>query len=473
MSKKYIITHYIRQSPDEIGWMPLPFITQIVGDSNQNLYFLAYNDTVPISYEVIEENVEQNYYKALQSPIITDDSQFLWLSPSNDIWLGLKENPFNGYKQLIETEFSVSEIKSKILEEQLREVDIDINCLADSGLPLQLKRSLKILIKKLSEDPSISEKLKTPELSIIDPTYIQKLNFSIKKLKLKIKELEIGSLNDPTGEQVFEATENKVYYKIPTLFLYPYFLDENRIGDNEAGVIQYGVQSSVAIVIHKENDKFLEWAAIRDEIKEEFRSSDNKKYSNHELDRGIQPSRSINWLKELLEYLYTKSNSEIHSVRGYVFHSIIQQFADIHIKDNKRMGEILKISTDTENFSKPDAKLPFYREVKGTENLNHNQILLLDPADAFLLSQNGQRTFNKLWRDYEIVYVNHGLDIPVGIGYSLYALPKLLKDGNWKIFKDILLKEFQQHKTELRSIGISIDDLVESSTKHHIKVNNL
>lgn len=465
MPKKFIITHYIRQSPDEIGWIPLPFITQIVGEGNHNLYYLAFNETVPISYEVIQENVESNYYKELRTPIVTDGSQFLWLSPSNDIWLGSKDNPFNGYKQLIETEFTISEIKSKILQEQLREVDIDIECLSDSKLPLQLKRSLKILIKKLNDDPSITEKVNTPEVSIIDPTYIQRLNLSIRKLKQKIEILNIGSINDPSGEQVFEATENKVYYKIPTLFLYPYFLDENRIGDNEAGVIQYGVQNSVAIAIHKENDKYLEWCYFRDEIESEYKLSNSKKFSNHELDRGIDKLQSINWLKELIEYLYKKNNSEIHSVRGYVFHSIIQQFADLHIKDNKRMGEILKISTDTENFSKPDAKLPFYREVKATENLNHNQVLLLDPADAFLLSQNGQRTFKNLWRDYDIVYVNHGLDIPVGIGYSLYALPKILKDDNWKVLQEIILKEFQQYKNELLSVGISIYDLVETPSK--------
>ena len=472
MSKKYIITHYIRQNPDEIGWMPLPFITQIVDYPKQNLYYLAFNDTVPISQEVIDENVELNYYKVLKSPIITDDSQFLWISPSNDIWLGLKENPFNGHKQLIETEFSVNEIKDLILRDLLVDYKVDPSLLSDPSLPFQLKKALKLFIEKITKDPSIAEIANIEEISIIDRTYIADIDNSITKLKDEIKSLNIGLINDPTDAQVFEATENKVYSSIPTLFLYPFFLDEIIVGDKEVGVIQYGSQTTMAIAIHKRNEMYYKWEDLRNIVRKEYSKFEIPYEGNNVIDMGISIDDSKKWLINFLEFQFNyndkKNLPEIHSVRGCIFHSIIQQFAKKHIKNFRKLGEILKNSTDTKNFTLKNSELPFYRKPSPSSNLNINQVLLLDPTDALQISKNGKISFNSLWKDYDIIYVQHDLDIPVGIGFSLVALPKILANQNWKKMHDCILEEFHSKRDLFRKIGIDLDPLANASTSTKI-----
>jgi hypothetical protein len=347
-------------------------------------------------------------------------------------------------------------------EDILKTLGLDSHLLENETLPLELKHSLNLLLDKVKKKPDVVSKINQSEVSVIDPTYIQNIDSAIAKLKSKIRQLNIGNFNDPSNEQVFEATENKVYYKIPTLFLYPYFLDENRVSDNEAGVIPYAVQTSMAIIIHKRNEKYNDWVGIRLEAESELKQSDrNGKFSDEALDRYTSIDASTKWLKSLIEHLY-KKNGEINSVRGYVFHSIIQQFADTHITDNKKMGEILKISTDTDNIK---TKLPFYKTLAGHENLNPNQILLLDPADAFKVSQNGKRIFQNLNDDYDIINIKHGLKISVGIGFSLLALPRLLKNNNWKILQEFILQELERDKELLMGVGISLLELESKAVK--------
>jgi len=320
-----------------------------------------------------------------------------------------------------------------------------------------------LLCKKIIETPELYDKIKQQEVTVIDPTYIENIDYAIQKIKLKIMDLYTNSKNDPKNEQVYDATENLAFYKYPSLFLYPYFLDENRIREKGAGVIPYAVQTSMAIIIHKKNEMYYKWGAIRDDAEADLKKSDpiRNRFSNEEIDRNVQVGVSVDWLKNLIEFIYLK-NGEIHSVRGYVFNAIIQQFADTHIRDNKKMMGVLSASTDVLSVQE---KLPFYRKLKAHENPSPNHILLLDPADAFKVSKNGDRVFQYLNREYDIVNVKHGLDIPVGIGFSLPALPRLLKNDNWRTLKGLILQELQSEEKLLMSVGIELEPKTISKLK--------
>lgn len=467
---KYIITHYQRKSPNPYGWFETSFITTRVDKSGE--YYWGYDENKKIEREEVLYNEQKGTFKRIESIIGSNGDKSIWIADNGEVWLANTKDPLDiKGRRMIETYLSPDLLSDEKILTQLKSepIGLDLGNIKSDFLPLIIKQSLNTLLKNLRERPELIRKLKGDTISIIDPTYIQKLNRSISKLKNNIKS-DFGEehVNDPKGEQVFEATENKVYYNSKTLFLYPYFLDQNRIGVNGAGVIPYAKQTAVAIAIHRENHVYQLWEDMRSNKQTELNTT--SKLSDINLDRLIQSEDkdfSINWLKKLIQFLYEKSDSEIHSVRGYIFHSIIQQFAEEHLSDNTRMGEILKISTDTENFSKPDAKLPFYREVRPTENLNHNQILLLDPADAFGVSQNGKRTFKEVWDDYDILYVHHGLDIPVGIGFSLYSIPKLLENNYWETLQKTIWDEFYSYRKELKDIGVDL--LPKEEIKYYLR----
>jgi len=365
---------------------------------------------------------------------------------------------FKDYPELLTLKDKIQ----KPYEDILSRIGLDYSVLENESLPRELKHSLNLLLKKIKEKPEIIEKINQDEVSVIDPSYIKTLDSPINKLKVLLKSLNIGKFNDPNDEKVFEATEKRGYYRIPTVFLYPYFLDENRVGDNLAGVIPYAVQNSMAIVIHKENEMYYKWEAIRDSIRYDFKITDKRG-----IDRTVGESDSTEWLKSFIQHIYDK-NGKVNSIRGYVFDAILEQFADKHITDNNKISEVLQLSTDVESL----AELPFYRSSGAKETLNVNQILLLDPSDAYKVSRNGETSFQNLNSNYDIIGIKHGLNISVGIGFSLSALPRLLKNSHWKTLQQFILSELnnEHYKNLLMSVGI---ELLELDSKTINKLNTV
>jgi hypothetical protein len=363
------------------------------------------------------------------------------------------------------SELSVLEMALKSpYENILLELSLDPEILDDIRVPLVMRNSLQDLLEKIKKKPSLIRIVNDEQISVIDPTYIDSLDDLIEKLKEKLKSMQIGVINDPANDDVFEATEKKIYYRVPTLFLYPYFLDETRTDELGAGVIAYGMQTCMALVINKKNKKYKEWELLRAAAELDLNNSLSKKRTNSEIDRSISVLESTLWLRSLIEQTYRAKKGEIHTVRGYVFNSIIQQFAEDNIKDNKKLGEVLMLSIDVDNIKK---QLPFYKEnIDVSEKFNVDQILLLDPADALCVSKNGNRLCKNLNHEFDVLYVKHGLNIPVGIGYSLFALPHLLKNNNWKILQNFMVENLKiknritssSHEEILNSIGIMLID---------------
>ena len=66
-------------------------------------------------------------------------------------------------------------------------------------------------------------------------------------------------------------------------------------------------------------------------------------------------------------------------------------------------------------------------------------------------------------QNMKMIEVPHGLDIPVGIGFSLFMLPKLIEDHNWQNLWTLacnLLKAYNYDEI-LPKIGIEVDNLGE------------
>ncbi len=334
-----------------------------------------------------------------------------------------------------------------------------------------LKSSFNILLKELKDKPELIEVVNQKEVTIIDPSYIHQLDSIFIGLKTKLKKMGIVNKKDPSNEQVFEATENIFLYDQPVIFLYPYFLDDYRMNKRGAGVIQYADQKSMSMVIHKQNHLYFKWGALREEAEETLRKEGHgSRHENTVLDRSIPEQKSASWLVELIQHLY-KQNGKIYSIRGYVFDSLIQQFAKkwIPTNENKKMIEVLRNSTDIGNINK---ELPFYRMHGAKETICKNEILLLDPADALKESKNGKsKELSELNTDYyDIITVQHGLEISVGIGFSLFALPRLLKNKNWKTLQNLVVEKLQSEKKLMMRVGIRVFDLETKTVNKQNKV---
>lgn len=371
-------------------------------------------------------------------------------------------------KELFDDYPELDSFKEKIqkpYEHVLEKIGLNYSVLDDNSLPIEIKEPLYLLLKRLKENTELIEVVNQKEYTIIDPPYIGSTDNSFTALKQELISLNIGMKNDPKNEKVFEPVESIFLYDQPVIFLYPYFLDDYRMMNRGAGVIPYAKQTSISIVIHKQNDLYYKWLALRDSAEAYLKNGGSKKFESKELDRAISESESETWLKELIQHLY-KANGKIHSIRGYVFDSLIQQFAKKHISsaENKKMIEVLAESTYIKDINRD---LPFYRPHSSGTLPPKSEILLLDPADAHKVSHNGVSLELKELNTnyYDIVTVKHNLKVSVGIGFSLYILPRLLKNKNWKILQDFIVQELQTNKELLQSVGIHLFELESKTIK--------
>ncbi|MDI9312712.1 MAG: hypothetical protein QM535_21060, partial [Limnohabitans sp.] len=327
-------------------------------------------------------------------------------------------------------------------------------------------------------DPSFINDIKSnTELIIYDPPYLSVLQEKMENLKNFIKateKLKITKITKENDEEdyYYENFDTDMYYDLPTIFLYPYFLDKHRIEKYNAGVLQYATQNKIAIVIHKQNKLYKEWISKRSLTTEKLTPTINnetltikKAISNLELDCkiGIEDTAfSIQWLKKLISHLTRQNISEIHSIRSYVFKSLISQFAKEHFLNYSSLVRIFSNESNIDDLA--GERNPLKNSTSA--RINTNKILLLDPADASGESTNGKKILKHLsdLTDYDIVYVTHGLNIPVGVGYSLYCVPFLLRNNNWEKIQKFYHDSILESSEFLEKIGIEVTNDKFSST---------
>ena len=335
-----------------------------------------------------------------------------------------------------------------------------------------LKSSLNILLKQLKDKPDLIDIVNQNEVTLIDPIYIPDLSTIFKNLKNKLIGL-LGEENiyDPINDQVFEPLSNLFLYEQPSVFLYPYFLDEYRMQKKGAGVIAYAKQTSMSIVINKRNPLFYEWEAIREENFKSFGVPKTSQYDRYRIDDVINEFICTEWFKKLVLNIY-KNKGSIYTISGYIFDSLLQQFTKQHFGpvENRKMIEVLREPIPIERIN---IDLPFYKLHNARNPItNLYEILLLDPADARKISNNGKSDeLSKLNTDFfDIITIKHGLDVFVGLGFSLFALPRLLKQNIWKELQDYILSELRNQNDTFKNAGINLFQLESNKINQQITV---
>lgn len=101
------------------------------------------------------------------------------------------------------------------------------------------------------------------------------------------------------------------------------------------------------------------------------------------------------------------------------------------------------------------------------------EVLLFDPLDKNYIMR-------EISDDYSIFLLQHGLDIPVGIGFSLSALPLVI--NNWKQLAHTALRTLWPYNQLLETFGIKLRNPTSNLTnnakpslfdKHGGKIKNV
>lgn len=448
MENKIYVTHYINQEPSSRGWIELPFITRMENDNNS--YYLGFEFNSPIPEEIIKKNETDNYYKPLLIAQEIELSQTVWVTPDEEVWIADSEDPFSGKRKSV--------AKSNYFLESL---GLGKGQVKISEVPTEMKCSYDRLISGFKIKDFKKKVFKEKLINVINFNFISSQKKITKSLEDKIKDIFSKESNEfyipDNDEKMYDIDERSMFYKGKSLFLYPFYLDIDR--KKYAGVIPYAEQISMAIVIRKSNSFYKEWEILRNKVKREEEYTNN--LFNWEIDLMITESETTDWLKRLINDLHNKGGS-IHSITGYIFDTIMQEFIIKYMAANTKIGYLNKPSTDIANLE----KLDFFSEYDNRKSLRlktvEDSILVLDPAEAFGDTENKADIADKLDKKlFDIINVKHGLKIPVGIGYSLYMLPELLKNNIWKDLQNLMLSELNKEdiKKYYYTLGIKIKSI--------------
>jgi len=89
--QEWHVTHYFPSLLKKNTWIPLQFITQILG--HPDFYYYGFDTKIPLLAEVIEGQVKAFKLVVLNEPVEITLRQKLWLAPDGTIYLASRLNP--------------------------------------------------------------------------------------------------------------------------------------------------------------------------------------------------------------------------------------------------------------------------------------------------------------------------------------------------------------------------------------------
>jgi len=257
------------------------------------------------------------------------------------------------------------------------------------------------------------------------------------------------------------------------LYLFPFFLTQGR--KDSWGVIPFGNQRKLGFLFHKDHPGFQARNGLGKVISKE--SSSKQRASAHST-RSLrlvtpQPSKNgpqetptgvLDWVADVIKHTEEK-DGKIYSIQGFVTGEILlelvqsigkevisEAFANaakpMDADSYKRIPFFRKASASRKKGRKA---APFFRRAATSSKNGKYDVYIFDPAESDWIS-------NEIGsKDYRTVVIEHGLAIPVGIGFSLYMLPALLRDENWRAVLNHALDVYAPLASKFERIGIELD----------------
>jgi len=244
-------------------------------------------------------------------------------------------------------------------------------------------------------------------------------------------------------------------------YTFPFFL--SHIRHNFWGIIRYGYHRAIGVIVDKDS-------SLRDDQGDQL----IPKLNVHQIGVTQQSLPATDhWMDDLIRAVYRK-DGKLVSLGGYLFNEIIPLMVleaqdksaqanypevtylvhpSIELSNESRMKsfEALNLPYD-QDPNKTRAFLNYSLLQHFTDRNSKNSAIIFDLADFEILNT----LINKLGANYEIYKLNHYLEIPVGIGFSLPAFKKVQENGHWNKLRKIAVTNLAPISPQLKEIGIEL-----------------
>jgi hypothetical protein len=235
-----------------------------------------------------------------------------------------------------------------------------------------------------------------------------------------VKALQDGGFQRVIQEQI--ARTNKV------LCVFPFFLLPSR--RHAWGVLPFGWQTSVAVVLHRDHPAAIEW------------NENESKTSRIATDPTAFPSpQTLEWLERLI--LHTEAlNGSALWVQGYVQFEILLETAQRR-GDNRIAAALVRTNSPVETLAVATDRL---REYRGS-------YFAIDPAEI-------RTVCKRLDDEFQVVICGHDVHIPVGVGFSLPCSVMLLLEDRWRLILDVARQQYMPFAEDFERLGIRFENWI-------------
>ncbi len=258
-------------------------------------------------------------------------------------------------------------------------------------------------------------------------------------LQRAISECGLGRLSR-LPHQTFEDEINPlIAERHRVVYLFPFFLTPSR--RRLFGVIQYAKQFAGSIIIHKKHPAYADWRARR------TRPRVLQTGSSHVL----PVAEARRWIDTAVEQAATRGGSVVwcagesfFEILGLVLNTHGSESAQTALAHAQRGIIANELPDILRGHSTPGSPESFKVRAK-------DSIFIVDPASSFDRSLLSELQFDEiLWA--------HGIDIPVGLGFSMPVLLSLLQNDRWQDIARTSAAAVAKLREPLQRVGIAVLD---------------
>jgi predicted acylesterase/phospholipase RssA len=249
-----------------------------------------------------------------------------------------------------------------------------------------------------------------------------------------------ASTEFPERNEYFDAVRYPEYAICnETIYTFPFFLSLLRL--ITWGVIPYGRHRRIGVLLHESHPAYSQL------IKYDVTGMTNKK----DLRKKINSAWIYNLLDGLANQQKNKSGKtvfgKLFSIEGYLYNELVP---------------LLILDTGNDLMQSKFLKCG---ERVSPKDLKHTKVpqAMLDPKQydlhAMILDLALREEVEKSVHDkgYKVLAIQHELNIPVGIGFSLLMTPRLLQSEVWRNLAKIARDILHPASDKLLNIGIELD----------------
>jgi hypothetical protein len=214
------------------------------------------------------------------------------------------------------------------------------------------------------------------------------------------------------------------------LYVFPYFHVPFR--RRYWGVLPIGHQTSIGFVIHQSHPASAEWDVIAESTRPG--ASGNP---------GIMLAEAADWCERLI--LHTDAgNGAIYWVDGFVFYDILSEALV------RRGPEPLASLARRHKSVRPEEQSSlFFSKSGGSVSDFVPDVFVFDPGECDVIRQ-------LIAPEFRLITVPHEVDVPVGIGFSVPFLPRLMVDSHWEAILQEAKRMYAPYAVALDTLGIKL-----------------